>query len=223
GLDDKRLTSWNALMIAALAETGARLRDVAVEGVDPEHSQQLLDAATSCAEFVLAELRDERGRLLRSYNDGRAKIDAYLEDHAFLLEAMLVMFETTCDERWFGEAIGLADGLIARFADERNGGFFSTASDQPPLIARRKDLEDAPIPSGAASAANGLLRLAQLTGEQNYGRHALSVLRLLHEIAPRHPTAFGHLLQAIHWRLSPARPIACAVPARAKGGPGGPN
>jgi uncharacterized protein len=218
GLDDKRLTSWNALMIAALAETGARLRDVAVEGVDPEQSQQLLDAATSCAEFVLGELRDERGRLLRSYNDGRAKIDAYLEDHAFLLEAMLVMFETTCDERWFGEAIGLADGLIARFADERNGGFFSTASDQAPLIARRKDLEDAPIPSGAASAANGLLRLAQLTGEQHYERHAVSVLRLLHEIAPRHPTAFGHLLQAIHWRLSPARPIACAVPARTGGG-----
>jgi uncharacterized protein YyaL (SSP411 family) len=218
GLDDKRLTSWNALMIAALAETGARLRDVAVEGVDPEQSQQLLDAATSCAEFVLGELRDERGRLLRSYNDGRAKIDAYLEDHAFLLEAMLVMFETTCDERWFGEAIGLADGLIARFADERNGGFFSTASDQAPLIARRKDLEDAPIPSGAASAASGLLRLAQLTGEQHYERHAVSVLRLLHEIAPRHPTAFGHLLQAIHWRLSPARPIACAVPARAGGG-----
>jgi uncharacterized protein YyaL (SSP411 family) len=94
------------------------------------------------------------------------------------------------------------------------GGFFSTASDQQPLIARRKDLEDAPIPSGASSAAVGLLRLAELTGDQDYERHAVSVLRLLHEIAPRHPTAFGHLLQALHWRLSPARPIACAIPAR---------
>ncbi|HEX8714381.1 MAG TPA: thioredoxin domain-containing protein, partial [Solirubrobacteraceae bacterium] len=159
--------------------------------------------------------RDERGRLLRSYNDGRATLDAYLEDHAFLLEAMLVLFEASCEERWFEHALALADELIARFADEQRGGFFSTAADQPPLIARRKDLEDAPIPSGAASAANGLLRLAQLTGEAEYERHAVSVLRLLHEIAPRHPTAFGHVLQAMHWYLAPARPIACAVPARA--------
>ncbi|HEY2180815.1 MAG TPA: thioredoxin domain-containing protein [Solirubrobacteraceae bacterium] len=214
GLDDKRLTAWNALMIAALAETGAHLRDATIDGVEPELAERLLDAARACGGFVLSDLRDERGRLLRSYNDGRAKIDAYLEDHAFLLEALLVLFEATCEERWFDEAIVLADQLIARFADERNGGFFSTASDQAPLIARRKDVEDAPIPAGSSSAALGLLRLAQLTGDERYERHAVSVLRLEHEIAARHPTAFGHVLQAIHWHLSPARPIACAVPAR---------
>jgi uncharacterized protein len=214
GLDDKRLTSWNALMISALAETGAALRDERLDGVDPQLGQKLIGAATTCAEFVLGELRDERGRLLRTYNDGRAKIDAYLEDHAFLLEAMLVLFETTCAERWFDQAIALADELIARFADPELGGFFSTAADQEALIARRKDLEDTPIPAGASSAAVGLLRLAQLTGDESYERHAVSVLRLLQEIAPRHPAAFGHLLQAIHWNLSPARPIACAVPAR---------
>jgi uncharacterized protein len=214
GLDDKRLTSWNALMICALAETGAALRDEPVDGVDPALAEQLLGAACTCAEFILRELRDERGRLLRTYNDGRAKIDAYLEDHAFLLEAMLVLFETTCEERWFDEAIALADELIARFADPELGGFFSTAADQEALIARRKDLEDSPIPAGASSAALGLLRLAQLTGEERYERHAVSVLRLLQEIVPRHPAAFGHLLQAMHWYLSPARPIACAVPAR---------
>jgi uncharacterized protein YyaL (SSP411 family) len=215
GLDDKRLTSWNALMIAALAEAGAALRDEPVDGIDPGLADELLGAARTCAEFVLADLRDERGRLLRTYNNGRAKIDAYLEDHAFLLEAMLVLFETTCEERWFDQAIALADELIARFADPELGGFFSTAADQEALIARRKDLEDTPIPAGASSAAVGLLRLAQLTGEEAYERHAVSVLRLLQEIAPRHPAAFGHLLQAMHWYLSPARPIACAVPARA--------
>jgi uncharacterized protein YyaL (SSP411 family) len=219
-LDDKRLTAWNALMIAALAETGAQLRDEPPAGLDPALAETLLEAARECALFVLEQLRDERGRLLRSYNDGHAKIGAYLEDHAFLLEALIVLFETTCEERWFEHATSLADELIARFSDPERGGFFSTASDQQPLIARRKDLEDTPIPSGASSAALGLLRLAQLTGDQEYERHGVSVLRLLHEIAPRHPTAFGHLLQALHWRLSPARPIACAVPARARGSTG---
>jgi uncharacterized protein len=213
GLDDKRLTAWNALMICALAETGAHLRDAPVEGARSAEAEALLQAAEECAEFLLRELRDERGRLLRSYNQGSGRIDAYLEDHAFLLEAMIVLFEATCQERWFEQATALAGEMIARFADPERGGFFSTASDQEPLIARRKDLEDTPIPSGASSAAVGLLRLAQLTGEREYERHAASVLRLLHEIAPRHPSAFGHLLQAMHWYLAPARPIACPVPA----------
>jgi uncharacterized protein YyaL (SSP411 family) len=214
GLDDKRLTAWNALMISALADAGATLRDEPAQGVDPALAQTLLNAASGCARFVLDSLRDERGRLLRSYNDGQAKIAAYLEDYAFLLEAMVVVFETTCDERWFTEALALADELIERFSDSERGGFFSTAADHQTLIARRKELEDAPIPAGASSAAAGLLRLAQLTGDENYERHAMSVLSLLHEIAPRHPAAFGHLLQVMHWSLSPARSIACAVPAR---------
>jgi uncharacterized protein YyaL (SSP411 family) len=174
-----------------------------------------LDAAVACAEFLLRDLRDEGGRLLRTYNHGQAKIDAYLEDHAFLIEALIVLFEATCEERWLDEATTLAGELIARFADSQHGGFFSTASDGEELIARRKDLEDTPIPSGASSAAMGLLRLAQLTGESEYERRAVSVLSLLQEIAPRHPGAFGHLLQAMHWQLSPARPIACEVPGSA--------
>ncbi len=214
GLDDKRLTSWNALMICALAETGAALREEPVDGVDPALGEELLGAAVACAEFVLRDLRDEHGRLLRTYNDGRAKIGAYLEDHAYLLEALLVLFETTCEERWFDQALALADELIERFSDPERGGFFSTPADGQPLIARRKDLEDSPIPAGGSSAAMGLLRLSQLTGDQRYERHAVSVLRLLAEIAPRHPSSFGHVLQVMHWYLSPARPIACAVPAR---------
>jgi hypothetical protein len=219
GLDDKRLTSWNALMICALAESGAALRDASPaqlgRGLDAALGEELLGAAVECAGFVLRELRDEQGRLLRTYNDGRAKIGAYLEDHAFLLEALLVLFETTCEERWFEEASALADQTIERFSDPERGGFFSTAADdRQPLITRRKDLEDSPIPAGGSSAAIGLLRLSQLTGDQRYERHADSVMRLLAELAPRHPSSFGHLLQAMHWYLSPARPIACAVPAR---------
>ncbi|HEY2536002.1 MAG TPA: thioredoxin domain-containing protein [Solirubrobacteraceae bacterium] len=202
GLDDKRLTSWNALMISALADAGAMLNE-----------PRYLDAAVACAQFLLDEMRDEQGRLLRTYNDGRAQIGAYLEDHAFLLEAAIVLFEATCEDHWFNEAITLADTLIERFADNQHGGFFSTATDGEQLIVRRKDLEDSPIPSGASSAAMGLLRLAQLTGETEYERHAASVLHLLAEIAPRHPSSFGHVLQALHWHFVPARPIACAVPS----------
>jgi uncharacterized protein len=201
GLDDKRLTSWNALMIAALAEAGAAFDE-----------SRYTKTAIACAEFILHDLRDPDGRLLRTYNEGTAKIDAYLEDHAFLLEALLALFEATCEERWFLEATALADTLIARFSDPKNGGFFSTAAEGEALIARRKDLEDSPIPAGGSSAAMGLLRLSELTGDAEYERQALGVLALLRDIAPRHPTAFGHALQVLHWRFSPARPIACAMP-----------
>jgi uncharacterized protein YyaL (SSP411 family) len=203
-LDDKRLTSWNALMVSALAEAGAALGG--------EDGDRYLQAAVACAEFLHREMRDERGRLLRTYNDGRAKLDGYLEDHAFLLEALIVMFEATCEERWFHRATALADEMIERFADTERGGFYATASDGEALIVRRKDLDDSPIPSGSSSAAMGLLRLAQLTGEERYERHALATIALVSEIAPRHPGAFGHMLQAMHRQLAPARPIACAVP-----------
>src|SRR6516165_8564599 len=211
GLDDKRLTAWNALMITALAETGARLRDDPPAGLDAGTAEALLDAARECAEFLLGELTDERGRLLRTYSQGQAKIEAYLEDHAFLLEAMIALFEASCEERWLQRATALAEEIITRFADPERGGFFSTSGEHEPLIARRKELDDTPIPSGGSSAALGLLRLSQLTGEREYERHAVSVLRLLHEIASRHPLAFGHLLQAVHWHLSPARPVACSL------------
>jgi uncharacterized protein len=98
--------------------------------------------------------------------------------------------------------------MIERFGDERNGGFFETSSDHERLVARRKDLEDHPIPSGNASAAYGLLRLAALTGEHDYEARAVSVLRLLHELAPQHPQAFGHLLQALDFHLSPVQEVA---------------
>jgi len=202
GLDDKRLTSWNALMIAALAEAGERL-------AEPRY----LDEARACADFVLASLRDRDGRLLRTYSAGRAKLDAYLEDHAFLLEGLIALFEATCEERWLAEAVALADTLIARFGDPDGGGFFTTATDAETLIVRRKDIEDNPIPSGSSSAANGLLRLAQLTGSEGYQREALGALALVGELGPRHPHAFGHALQAMHWHLEPPRPIACPLPA----------
>jgi uncharacterized protein YyaL (SSP411 family) len=197
GLDDKRLTAWNALMIAALADAGAVL-----ERTD------YLDAARACADFVLTSLRDEDGRLLRTWKDGRAHLNAYLEDHAYLLGALLVLYEATFEPRWFTAARELADRMIERFADPQAGGFFETSSDHERLVARRKDLEDHPIPSGNASAAYGLLRLAALSGEYAYEQRAVSVLALLHELAPKHPQAFGHLLQALDFQLAAVQEVA---------------
>jgi uncharacterized protein YyaL (SSP411 family) len=156
-------------------------------------------------------MRAADGRLLRTYNDGQAKIPAYLDDYAHLLEAQIALFEATCEQRFLDGAIALADETIERFADPDRGGFFTTGTGGEELITRRKEIDDSPIPAGGSSAAVGLLRLSQLTGEERYAEQAVSVLTLLHEIAPRHPVSFGHLLQAMHWYFAPARPIACAV------------
>jgi uncharacterized protein YyaL (SSP411 family) len=197
GLDDKRLTSWNALAIAALADAGAALG-----------RENYLDAARACAEFVLDQLRDANGRLLRTYKDGRAHLNAYLEDHAFLLEALLALYESTFEERWFAEARSLAEATIERFGDPERGGFYSTSSDHEELIARRKEVGDHRIPSGNSSAAMGLLRLAALTGERRYEKEAEGVFRLFAEPAVRHPDAFAHMLRGLDFHLSPTREVA---------------
>jgi uncharacterized protein len=202
GLDDKRLTGWNALMISALAEAGAVLEE-----------PRYVEAAVDCASFVLSDLRDSEGRLLRSWKDGSGRIDAYLEDHAFLLDALITLYESTFELRWYQEAMALADVLIERFEDRERGGFYTTAQDRDELPVRRKDLEDSPIPSGNSAAAFALLRLALLSGQGKYERHALGVLRLLFPFAVRHPLAFAHLLRAADFYLARVREVAIVGPA----------
>ena len=197
GVDDKRLTAWNGLMIRALAEAGAVLE-----------REDYLAAARRAAAFVLDEMRDRDGRLLRTYNAGEAKLNAYLEDHAFMLEALLTLYESTFEPRWFAAARELADDIVERFGDPERGGFFQTSSDHERLVARRKEIDDAPIPSGQSSAAFGLLRLAALTGEARYEEAGLGVLRLFADLLQRSPLAFGHLLQALDFHLSPVREVA---------------
>jgi uncharacterized protein YyaL (SSP411 family) len=197
GLDDKRLASWNALMIGALGEAGAVL------GRD-----DYLDAARSGAEFVLRDLRDRDDRLLRTYKDGEARLNAYLEDHAFLLDALLTLYEATFEARWFKASQELADTMIARFGDPERGGFYSTSEDHEQLIARRKEIGDHPIPSGNSAAALALLRLEALSGERSYGQQAEGVLRLFAKAAPRQPDAFAHLLRALDFQLAPTKEVA---------------
>ena len=197
GLDDKRLAAWNALMIAALADAGSALR-----------RDDYVAAARDCADFVLRRMHDERGRLLRTYKDGRASLIAYLEDHAFLCEALLVLYEATLETRWFVEARRLADAIVLRFRDEKAGVFYDTASDHEALVVRPRSFEDHPIPSGSSSAAYALLRIDAVTGDRAYERPALEVFRALNQAAARHPQAFGHLLQAMHFHFSAPREVA---------------
>jgi uncharacterized protein YyaL (SSP411 family) len=197
GVDDKRLTAWNGLAIRALAEAGAVLER-------PDY----VAAARRAAAFVLDEMRDADGRLLRTYNAGEARLNAYLEDHAFMLEALLALYEATFEVRWFHAARDLADEMIERFGDPQNGGFFQTSADHEQLVARRKEIDDSPIPSGQSSAAVGLLRLAALTGEARYEDAAAGVLRLFGDLLRRSPLAFGHLLQALDFHLATVREVA---------------
>jgi uncharacterized protein YyaL (SSP411 family) len=197
GTDDKRLTAWNGLMISALAEAGAVLQ-----------REDLVDAARTAAAYVLDHMRDADDHLLRTSDGRTARLNAYLEDHAFMVEALLELYAATFEPRWFAAARALADAMIERFADPERGGFFQTSSDHERLVARRKELDDAPTPSGSSSAAFGLLRLAALTGEASYEEHALGVLRLVARVAPQHAQGFGHLLQALDFHLGPVREVA---------------
>jgi uncharacterized protein YyaL (SSP411 family) len=197
GLDDKRLTSWNALAIAALAEAGAVLDR-------PDY----LEAAEACAEFVLGTMRDDDGRLLRTYKDGRAHLNAYLEDHAFMVEALLVLYEAGFDPRWFAAARELAETMIERFGDVEHGGFFTTSNDHETLIARRKEVGDHPIPAGQSAAALGLLRLAALSGEVRFADRARGVVALFGEPAIDHPDSFAHFLRALDFDHAATREVA---------------
>jgi uncharacterized protein YyaL (SSP411 family) len=206
GLDDKRLCSWNALMIAALAEAGAAL-----------DREDYLDAARRCAEFIAAELRGGGERLRRSWREGEPRLAAYLEDYAYLTEALLTLYEATFEVRWFDAARDTANAMIELFADEERGGFFTTAHDHEELIARRKDADDHPIPSGNAAAAYGLLRLAALTGEHSYETRAVGVFRILARAASRHPHALAYLLRALDFHFAAVKEVALVESSGAHG------
>ncbi len=199
GLDDKRLAAWNGLAIHAFAEAGAVLE-----------RPDLLAIAVDGAEFVMGSMRDAGGRLLRTWKNGEGKLNAYLEDHAFLLEALVALYEASFDPRWLADARGLADAILTRFADPENGGFFATSSDHEQLVVRRRDIEDAPIPSGSSSAAVGLLRLNALTGDARYEQAAVSHLRLVAPLMGPHPQAFAHALVALDLLVRPGHEVALA-------------
>ncbi len=200
--DDKVVAAWNGLAISALAEVGRVLRE-----------PRYVEAAEAATAFVVERLRLPDGRLARSWRAGRVGPPAYADDHALMAEACLVLYETTWDVRWFDEALALAEAVVERFHDPERGGFFQTASDAEPLVVRPKELVDTATPSGNSAAADVLLRLAHLTGEERYERAALSALRLVRELMAGAPTGFGHALCALDLALGPLHEVAIVGPS----------
>jgi uncharacterized protein len=196
-LDDKVLTAWNALAIRAFAEAG-RIFD------EPTY----VEAAVRCADFVWSHLRDEGGRVLRSWRDGVAGVRGFADDHALLAGAFLTLYETTADLRWFVAARELCDTLIDLFADQERGGFFQTGSDADELVVRPKDLYDNAVPSGNSAAADALLRLALFTGEGRYEDAAVAALRLVRDVMTSAPGGFGQALCALDLYLGPSHEVA---------------
>jgi uncharacterized protein YyaL (SSP411 family) len=184
--DDKVLVSWNGLMIDALARAGEVLDE-------PRYRT----AAAAAADFLLVRLRGDRGRLLHCWRGGQARHDAFLDDHASLCNALVTLYETQSEQRWLGEAVGLADAMLARFADAEAGGFFYTASDHEPLIARKKDIWDTPLPSSTGLAATALLRLARHTARDDYRRAVQQTLRASIDWMERASLGVGQLLLAL--------------------------
>jgi uncharacterized protein YyaL (SSP411 family) len=201
GLDDKVLTEWNALMISALAEAGAAAG-----------RSEWIDAAESCASFLLSSLRRQSdGRWLRSWqSSGGARVLAYAADHAALVDAFTRLYEATGRARWIDAACDTADALLTLFWDAERGGVFTTGHDAERLVTRAKDVLDNATPSANSMAAVGLLRLAALTGRDDYRSRGDDVLRLLSAPLERHPSAFSHLLGAVDFVTSGAREIVVA-------------
>ncbi|MEO7970245.1 MAG: thioredoxin domain-containing protein [bacterium] len=194
--DEKVLTAWNGLMLASFAEAGAIL-----------DRSDYSEVAKRNARFVLNNLQRD-GLLLRSYKDGEAKLNAYLEDYSFYSEGLLTLFETTGELEWFNEARNLCDVMIREFWDEEEGGFFFTGASHEQLIVRAKDFFDNATPSGNSIAAEVLLRLGALTNNQDYQRRAATILRLTANGMLRYPSGFGRVLGALDFYLDSPKEIA---------------
>ncbi len=187
--DEKILTAWNGLMLAAFADAAGVLGD-----------ERYLSIAKKNADFILTELQKD-GRLLRTWKDGKAKLNGYVEDYANVADGLVELFQVSGDAEYLTEAKRLADLMITEFWDAESGGFFFTSNDHEQLVVRNKDLYDNATPSGNSVAADVLLKLAKLTGEDKYERFAVTVLRLTASQIRRHPQGFGRALSALEFHL----------------------
>ena len=195
-LDDKILTAWNGLMMRAFAEAAA------VFGRDDYRQIAERNARFICDNLI------QNNRLLRTHKDGVSKLNAYLEDYAFLIDGLLALHEVTFAREWLDRAITLGYDMVNLFWNEPDGSFYDTGSDHERLVIRPRDLTDNAIPCGSSMAADVLLRLAVIAGDRALERRAAAALRSVRGIMAQFPTAAGHWLGALDFYLSRPKEIA---------------
>jgi uncharacterized protein YyaL (SSP411 family) len=228
--DDKIIVAWNGLMIAAIAlAVRGRTFGADEEWSDeemrsenapdpnlpssphPPRSSSLASRALSAAEhgasFILENMTDESGNLLHTFKDGRARINAFLDDYACLIDGLVELYQTTFKPDYLASAVTLAEQMIGRFADDDRGGFFYTPADHETLIARSKDAQDSAVPSGNGMAACALLKLGRLTGRPDLEDRGWRTLRSLSGLLTDHPRAAGQALLALDFHVGPAREL----------------
>ncbi|MBA2294052.1 MAG: thioredoxin domain-containing protein [Actinobacteria bacterium] len=203
--DDKAIASWNGLALAALAEAARRL-----------DREDWLDAATRLGAFLLADLRGDDGRVVRSIRDGRVSGAGYLDDHANVAHGLLELHVATGDLRWLLEARRIADVAIDLFADEEHSGFFLAPRDGEALATRSKELDDEPTPSGNSMIASVLVRLGRIWGDDALVERGVGVLALLGPAMERMPRHVAWALCALDLHLSPPRELAIVGDPRSK-------
>ena len=200
GTDDKVLTAWNGLMLAAFAEAGRALNR-------PDYTE----IAVQNAEFLYETMRTGEGRLLRTWKEGAgARYNGYLEDYAYLADGLLALYQTVFDERWFRWVQELVDVMMTRFLDEEDGGFFDTSDDHEDLIHRPKEVQDNAVPSGNAMAAHVLLRFSLYTGDGRTWDVAEQSVSSMYGAMAQYPTGFAHWLTAATLILAEPQEIAIA-------------
>jgi uncharacterized protein YyaL (SSP411 family) len=190
-LDDKVIASWNGLALAAVAEGARRLE-----------RRDLLAVAVEVGELLAVE------PLWRTMRDGRAKYPAYLDDYANVAHGLYELHVATGDLHWLREARRIALAAVELFGDPERGGFFLTPADGEQLVARQKTFDDNPTPAGSSMLAFVLLRLARIWGDDELERRAVGALRLVRNLLPRAPSAFGWALCALDLHLSAPRELA---------------
>jgi len=184
--DDKILTDWNGLMIAALSKAAQVFND-----------EEYLTAATRSADFLLDSMRTDGGALLHRYREGSAEIDGYVDDYAFLIWGLIELYETTFDVKYLRAAIELNGYLIEHFWDESEGGFFFTADDSEELIHRTKDIYDGAVPSGNSVGMLNLLRLGKITADASLEQRAAQLAETFSGSVSRSPSNFTQMMIAL--------------------------
>jgi len=198
--DDKILTDWNGLMIAALAQGSLVLGE-------PRYAK----AATRAADFMMKELTDSNGRLHKRYRAGKAGLPAHVEDYAFAGWGLLNLYESTFDVKYLKEAQRLSNLLITHFWDDSQGGLFLTADDGEKLLVRGKEVYDGAIPSGNSVAAANFLRLGRMTGNTKYEERADAIFKAFSPQVRQQPSAFNQLMNALDFAVGPSFEVVVAA------------